>query len=146
MTCAEANRHFAQAGATGEALPAGVREHLEACPHCRSVWEFLAGRDHPGEVSPQVQSRIEKTVSESLEPVSPLPGAGVLTSMFLLIFGGLSAAVIAFTGLRHGAVGMDTMQFAGALGIVGAAAVLTALTLSRGMVPPARRRGYRRCD
>ena len=136
MTCAEANSHFAQAGAKKlGALPEGVREHLGTCPHCRSVWEFLAGGDTPGEISPEVQSQIEDTVLGLLEPVSPLPSAGVLTSMFLLIFGGLSAIVIGFTGLRQGTVGMDIMQFAGALGIVGAAAVLTALTLSRGMVP-----------
>ncbi len=136
MTCAEANSHFAETGDISSGTsPEGLREHLGTCPHCRSVWEFSASRDNPGEVSAQVQSRIEDTVSGSLEAVSPLPGAGVITSMFLLIFGGLSAAVIGFTGLRHGAVGMDTMQFAGALGIVGAAAVLTALTLSRGMVP-----------
>ena len=136
MTCAEANGYFAQSGAkTLGALPEGVREHLGACPHCRSVWEFLTIGDSPEAVSPQVQSEIEDTVLESLEPVSPLPTAGVLTSMFLLIFGGLSAVVIGFTGLRQGTLGMDTMQFAGALGIVGAAAVLSALTLSRGMVP-----------
>ena len=136
MTCAQANSYFAQAGAKAlAALPEGVREHLGACPHCRSVWEFFAGGDTPTEVSPEVQSQIEDTVLGSLEPVSPLPSARVLASMFLLIFGGLSAIVIGLTGLRHGAVGMGALQFAGALGIVGAAAVLTALTLSRGMVP-----------
>ena len=135
MTCGQANSYFAQAGAAGGALSEGARKHLGTCPHCRSVWELFARGDTPAEVSPEVQSQIEDTVLGLLEPVSPLPSAGVLTSMFLLIFGGLSAIVIGFTGLRQGTVGMDTMQFAGALGIVGAAAVLTALMLSRGMVP-----------
>ncbi len=136
MTCAEVSSHFVQAGArTLEALPQGVRQHLGACPHCRSVWEFLVGGDAREEVSSEVRSRIENTVLGSLAPVSALPSAHVLTSMFLLIFAGLSAIVIGLTGLRQGAVGLDAMQFAGVLGIVGAAAILTALQLSRGMVP-----------
>ena len=139
MTCSDVGLEFTRAARKPASdLSAEVRRHLEACVHCRKVWEFLGGSSEPDPAVDEERPEITRAITESLEPVTPVPGSRLLTLGFLLIFGSLSAAFVAWSGIR-GTAAMGWAQFAGVLGIVGAAAFLLALTLSREMVPGEKR-------
>ncbi len=139
MTCSEVGTELTQAARkTRSDLSAEVLRHLEGCEHCRKVWEFLVGSSESDPVGEEQRAEITRSVTESLEPVTPLPGSRLLTLGFLLIFGLLSAAFVSWAGIG-GTATLGWVQFAGVLGIVGAAAFLLAVTLSREMVPGEKR-------
>ena len=134
MTCGEVSKHLDKANSHGWGkLPNLVREHIEQCQSCKTLWDFLAGQD-TAELTPELRSRINRTVEQSLEPVTPLPSTRLLTLGFLLIFGLISAVFVGISGLS-GADAMGNMEFTGMLSVIGAAAFLGAFTLSREMVP-----------
>ena len=138
MTCGEVSKHLDKANSQGWGnLPAQVRQHVEQCQPCKALWDFLTGQD-PAELTPELRSRINRTVQQSLEPVKPLPSTRLLTLGFLLIFGVISGGFVGVAGLG-GANAMGKMAFAGMLGVIGAAAFLLALTLSREMAPGEKR-------
>ena len=138
MTCGDVSKHIDRANSQGWGnLPAQVREHLGQCQSCKGLWNFLTRQD-PTELTPELRSRINRTVQQSLEPVKPLPSTRLLTLGFLLIFGAMSAAFVGVSGLG-GVNKVGNMEFAGMLGIVAAAAFLVALTLSREMAPGEKR-------
>lgn len=116
--------------------PADVREHLESCRPCRSLWELGDGDLAPP--SPAVEERISQALGEALLPVRPVPSRPALIAGFLTIFGSVSAAVVGFIGIR-GASAMSALQLAGALAGVAVAAVLAAMALSCGMTPGGRK-------
>ncbi len=139
MTCSEVGTELTQAARkTRSDLSAEVFRHLEGCGHCRNLWEFLVGSLESDPVGEEQRVEITRSITESLEPVTRLPGSRLLTLGFLLIFGLLSAGFVGLSGIR-GTSAMGWVQFAGVLGIVGAAAFLLALTLSREMVPGEKR-------
>ena len=139
MTCSEVGTELTQAvRKTRSELSAEVFRHLEGCEHCRKVWEFLVGSSASDPADEEQRAEVTRSITESLEPVTPLPGSRLLTLGFLLIFGLLSAGFVGLSGIR-GTSAMGWVQFAGVLGIVGAAAFLLALTLSREMVPGEKR-------
>ena len=138
MTCGEVSEHLDRANSRGWGdLPAQVREHLDQCQCCKGLWDFLTSPD-TAELAPELRSRINRSVQQSLEPVKPLPSTRLLTLGFLLIFGLISAGFVGISGLR-GADAMGNMEFAGMLGVIGAAAFLVAFTLSREMAPGEKR-------
>ena len=138
MTCGEVSEHLDRANRRGWGeLPAQVREHLEQCPCCKALWGFLSAQD-AAELTPELRSRIKRTIRQSLDPVKPLPSTRLLTLGFLLIFGLISAGFVGISGLR-GADAKGNMEFAGMLGVIGAAAFLVAFTLSREMAPGGKR-------
>ena len=128
MTCGEVSEHLDRANsrAWGD-LPAQVREHLEQCQCCKELWDFLTVQD-AAELTPELRSRINRSVQQHLEPVQPLPSTRVLTLGFLLIFGLISAGFVGIAGLR-GADAKGNMEFAGMLGVIGAAAFFVAFTV-----------------
>ena len=139
MTCSDVGLELTRAARKPASdLSAEVRRHLEACGHCRNLWEFLVGSPESDPVSGEQRAEITRAITESLDPVMPVPGSRLLTLGFLLIFALLSAAFVAWSGIR-GTAAMGWAQFAGVLGIVGAAAFLLAFTLSREMVPGEKR-------
>ncbi len=139
MTCSDVGMELSGAAdKTRSELSAEMRRHLDSCEHCRKVWEFLVGSSEPDPAETEQHPEITHSITESLEPVTPVAGSRLLTLGFLLIFGLLSAAFVAWSGIR-GTAAMGWAQFAGVLGIVGAAAFLLAYTLSREMVPGEKR-------
>ena len=139
MTCSDAAIELTRTSPkTRSDLSAELLRHLEACEHCRKVWEFPGGSSESDPATDEQHLEITRSITESLEPVTPVPGSRLLTLGFLLIFGLLSAAFVAWSGIR-GTAAMGWAQFAGVLGIVGAAAFLLAFTLSREMVPGEKR-------
>ena len=138
MTCGEVSKHLDKANSQGWGnLPAQVHMHLEQCQSCKALWDFLTGQD-TAELTPELRSRINRAVQQSLEPVKPLLSARLLTLGFLLIFGAISAGFVGVAGLG-GANVMGNTAFAGMLGVIGAAAFVVALTLSREMSPGEKR-------
>ena len=139
MTCSDVGLELTRAARKPASdLSAEVRRHLEACGHCRNLWEFLVGSPESDPLGGEQRAEITRAITESLDPVTPLPGSRLLTLGFLLIFGLLSAGFVGLSGIR-GTSAMGWVQFAGVLGIVGAAAFLLAFTLSREMVPGEKR-------
>ena len=62
MTCSDVGLELTRAARKPESdLSDEVRRHLEACEHCRKVWEFLVGSSEP---DPLLTSNTRK----SLEP------------------------------------------------------------------------------
>lgn len=139
MTCSDVGLELTRAARKpASELSAEVRRHLEACEHCRKVWEFPVGSSEPDQAADERHAEITRAITESLDPVTPLPGSTLLTAGFLLMFSLLSAVFVGWAGIR-GTATMGSMQFAGVLGIVGASAFLLAVTLSREMVPGEKR-------
>ena len=139
LDCAQVTAFRERASAEDLAAPpAEVRAHLESCPYCRSVWNFLAHQDD-AEVPAGTNARIEQQLLDSMQPVRPLPSRGTLALGFLAIFTLVAAVIVGYIGMR-GAAAMTLLQFAGLLAAVVLSAVLVASMLSDEMTPGARRK------
>ena len=113
MTCSDVGMELTRAaGKTRSELSAEMRRHLDSCEHCRKVWEFLVGSSERDPPETEQHPEITRSITESLEPVTPVAGSRLLTLGFLLIFGLLSAAFVAWSGIR-GTAAMGWAQFAG---------------------------------
>ena len=71
------------------------------------------------ELSPELHRKISEALTASLQPVKPMPSAGVLAAQFASIFLVFAAALIAMMGVT----GFRTLQAWQALGIVAILAV-----------------------
>lgn len=71
------------------------------------------------ELSPELHRKISEALAASLQPVKPMPSAGVLAAQFASIFLVFAAALIAMMGVT----GFRTLQAWQALGIVAILAV-----------------------
>ena len=119
--------------------PADVRAHLDRCPTCRKMWEFLSSAE-PAEAPKALCGRIEQRLQGSLTPVKPLPCRYTRAAGFLVIFLAAAGLFALQTGWG-GAQSMTAVQLAGTLSAVAAAAALAAFVLSGEMVPGERRLG-----
>ncbi len=138
MDCGQVTTFFDRASpAERRTPPVEVRAHLDRCKPCRAIWEFLT---EPGvaEVSPETQQKIEHTLLDTLEPVKPIAGRGVLALGFLCIFGLVSAGIIGYMGIQ-GAAMMTSLQLAGLLAAFLVSVVLASIALSGEMSPGDRR-------
>ncbi len=135
MTCSEVGIHLHDGdGAGASSLPNAVREHLKSCVACRAIWDFLVRPESVAPVPGPLQAKITDTVLASLEPVAPLTGAWKLTLGFVLIFGVISGAFVALSGLR-GTAETGAVSFTALLGAIGVAVFLLSITLTREMAP-----------
>lgn len=115
-------------------LPEWVAAHCLHCERCRRLIELLRAK-MPEEALPAgVQSRIEGLILGSLKAVRPLAPVGGLALGFLAIFLLVALGGIGMLGARAMRV-MSLWQLAVMGSILGAGAVLLALSLSRQMTP-----------
>jgi hypothetical protein len=133
MTCAEFNRYIDGTGSAA-ALPAEARAHLDACPGCRELWNFLREEGTAAEIPPGVAAKIEKLCTGSLKPVQPIAGRRRLAAEFLTIFAVFTVIAVWYAGLS-GTAGLNFLQLFIVLGFVGKAAIALAVVLSGEMVP-----------
>lgn len=138
IDCAQVETFLATADpASGRKPPQEVREHLEACAACRSLWEFAGARE-PAEASAETRARIEEQIKASLSPVRPIACRKTLTLVFLAIFAVSAGAWIWLIGWAA-TKGMSGAQMTGTLAAVAAAAALASAVLSGEMIPGERR-------
>jgi hypothetical protein len=136
--CAQVETFLATADPTSRRQPPqDVREHLERCAACRSIWEFASARE-PAEASAETRARIEEQIKASLSPVRPIACRKTLTLAFLGIFGLSAGAWIWLIGWAA-TKGMSGAQMMGTLAAVAAAAAFASAILSGEMVPGERR-------
>lgn len=121
-----------QAGAPS--LSEKLHGHLGQCATCRALWEFLTGKIDAEDLPPELQSKFDSLVLSDLEPVKPVPSAGVLALLFGAVFVALSAAFILMSG-ASGAQAQSSLQLGAVLGVVCIAATALAVWLSREMIP-----------
>jgi hypothetical protein len=139
MTCAEFNRYIDEtSSANSAALPAEARAHLDVCPGCRELWNFLREEGTAAEIPPGVAAKIEKLCTGSLKPVQPIAGRRRLAAEFLTIFAVFTVIAVWYAGLS-GTAGLNFLQLFIVLGFVGKAAIALAIVLSGEMVPGEKR-------
>ena len=117
--------------------PAELRSHLDRCPHCRRLWQFLVETE-PAEVSPGAQERIAERLTASLRPVRPLAKRRVIAFELLAVF--LAASAVSVWAIGWGAA--ERMTMLQLLGLSAAALVAAAVAgtwLSAAMAPGERR-------
>jgi hypothetical protein len=121
-------------------LPEDVISHLEGCARCRGLVDWAQGRSPQPTLPGGLESRVEKTILESLRPVSPLPSAGVFTLAFLGVFVlVLLVGVWARGGVYSPGV-MTARQLVTISAILAAGAVVLAASLSAQIAPGSRTR------
>jgi hypothetical protein len=93
----------------------------------------------PGEISPELQGRIQRELTRSLEPVVPLPPARISAAWFLLVFTALAVALILWIGIS-GVGRMSFSQLAGMSAVLIAGAGWSSIQLARQLAPGSMRR------
>lgn len=118
ITCTAASAHLAETrmDALPEDLRAAVREHLDACPNCRAMVEFVEGvREMPAS-KPGFQPDV-------IEPVKPMARPWLFIGVALLALALFAWAGVAWNG-PYGWHALDTSQ-----------AALFVLLCAAGLVP-----------
>jgi hypothetical protein len=134
MSCKQVDEFLDGAPGLTPSLPESVAAHSFHCERCRRLIELMRAKMPEEALPPDVRSRIESLILGSLEAVRPLSPPSTFVLGLLAIFLLLAAGGIGMMGA--GAVGvMSLWQFVATGLILGAGAVLLALSLSRQMIP-----------
>src|SRR5579864_624989 len=88
-----------------------LRRHVAECGRCSEMYRWLL--EAPPELSAELHRRIQDTLRELLEPVTPLPSTRVSVLQFVLLFIALALAMAALMG----AAGLRSMSLAQILGM-----------------------------
>ncbi len=126
------------AQASTSSLPEKLRAHLHQCTSCKALWEFLTGKLDAEDLPQELQSKLDSVVLSDLQPVKPVPSAGVLALLFGAVFAVLSAVFIFLSG-TSGAQAQSSVQLGAILGVVCIAATALAVWLSGEMIPATKR-------
>lgn len=124
-------------GASGAEVPAEVAVHLEKCARCRQLYGWLLSRPAPAATG--LEESILQRLTASLKPVKRLPSTPVLALRFLAVFAFLIVVFVGTTGM-FGVANMSAGQLLAICLVLGAGALLLALSLSWQMTPGARQR------
>jgi hypothetical protein len=79
-------------------------QHLNQCPHCRSLYDWVSVDTQPAPISPALSQRIVDSLRVSLTPVKPLSPRRVSITEFIVLFVVVSAALasaMGVAGLAH---------------------------------------------
>jgi hypothetical protein len=141
VTCTEVNSYLARPREDSAALPEAVQKHLRKCAPCRSLRDFLTGREVLQQGPAARTAKIQEEILGSLRPVEPLPGTGKLVRIFLLVFAVYTGILIGLAELygAHGSGNARPLPFISLLGAIGVVVFLVAVVLSREMAPGERR-------
>src|SRR5947209_3827710 len=133
---AEMDRQF-ETSAPG--LSEAASRHLDQCPRCRSLHNWIAEQPLPAEVSTETTAHIRSALVASLGPVKPLPSTRVTVMWLLGIFIVFALGVIAMMGAAAVEL-MSATQILGIAAILAAGAALLSVSLAWQMVPGSRQR------
>jgi hypothetical protein len=87
MTCESLDAEFdRQFESTGFALSRLARTHLETCPRCQGLYEWLSSPAPQLFVPPEWSGRVEKALRASLKPVKQAVSPGKIAARLFLVF------------------------------------------------------------
>lgn len=115
-------------------VPGWVAAHCRQCARCQQLLELLETRVRIQPPPADLLSRVDEVIAGSLRAVTPLSSARSFVLGFLTIVVALAGGGIVTMGVGATRV-MGIWQFAGVGSILGASAVLLAISLSRQMAP-----------
>ncbi|MCP5113976.1 MAG: hypothetical protein GY953_24345, partial [bacterium] len=110
------------------ALPEPVRDHIQSCPRCAQLYQWIVEASLDEEVRDDFAASIAAQLEKDLEPVKPLPSTRVLVLRFLAVFAVLGGLFASWTGLA----GVERMSLPHGVmvgAILAAGAVLLAVSL-----------------
>jgi hypothetical protein len=82
----------------GSLLSEGAMQHLDQCPHCRSLYDWMSEASRAASISPAREQRIAHALRMSLPHVKPLPPLRVSIASLIVLFVALSGGLIAVMG------------------------------------------------
>jgi len=115
-------------------VPGWVAAHCRQCARCQQLLDLLKTQVRIQPPPADLLSRVDEVIAGSLRAVTPLSPARSFVLGFLAIFVALAVGGIVTMGVGATRV-MSIWQFAGVGSILGAGAVLLAISLSRQMTP-----------
>jgi hypothetical protein len=111
-----------------------ARIHLEECERCRRLYRWISSDESYSGDSPELYSKIARTLRASLTPLTPLPGTKALVLQFLALFAVITLATSAMMGFG-GIYSMAPLEFAGITLILAAGATAVSFSLAWQMRP-----------
>jgi len=72
--------------------------HLDQCPHCRTLYDWISEVSPTASISPEREQRIARALQMSLPPVKPLPRLRISIAKLIMLFVAVSAGFIAVMG------------------------------------------------
>ena len=72
--------------------------HLDQCPHCRTLYDWMSEGSPTASISPAREQRIAHALQMSLPPVKPLPPPRISIAKLIVLFVTVSASFIAVMG------------------------------------------------
>lgn len=82
----------------GSLLSEEARQHLDRCPSCTTLYDWMREGSRSSSISPALELRITHSLQASLRPVKPLPPLLVSIAEFIARFAVLSWGLIAVMG------------------------------------------------
>lgn len=89
-----------------------ARQHLDACPQCKTLYDWMMEASPTASISPAREQRIVHSLRMSLPPVKPLAPPRISFARLIVLFVALSAALIAIMGTA-GIARASLIQIAG---------------------------------
>src|SRR5215469_18086997 len=84
----------------GTVLSEEAMEHLDQCPHCRTLYDWVSIGSRAASISPELKQRIAHSLQMAPSPVKPpLPRLSVLIAEFIALFVVLSSGLTAVMGI-----------------------------------------------
>jgi hypothetical protein len=82
----------------GAFLSDEAKQHLDHCPHCRTLYDWASADSRVASISPTLSRRITHSLQASLRPVKPLPPRRVLIAEIITLFVVLTTVLTAVMG------------------------------------------------
>lgn len=140
MTCRQIDELLdTPSGVRAASVSSETARHLERCERCRRLFEFLEAKPPNGEVSPELQARIEAAIRNSMTVASPMRPPRVFALLLFAIFFFIPVAATVLGGRASTAM-MSYWQLGIVSAILAGGAALLAVSMSRQMVPGSRHR------
>lgn len=127
MTCRPIDSVLDRLGEAAEITPE-VQRHFEECEQCRALYGWMSAGP-TNEPTPETAARIARSLTSSLQPISPLEPPRATVSRLLIL---LVVAALVFSGIL-GTAGFERMHFAQILSmsvLLTAGAFLFSISLS----------------